>query len=167
MPGNTDTSCSLANVLASPGQLKESEHWYLKRSRLIRRMHQLTVKSPDCWTTRRLIAMSQRCNTIPVRAEPPTAPECIWHSVWVKPMETSVITTKPMVISRSPTHSSAQLRFDIRNRDGQIDRIIQAFPAKLFDQFAHAGNTTAKPIFILGMPRPGTSLVEQILASHS
>ena len=46
--------------------------------------------------------------------------------------------------------------------------------AKLTAFFSHAhlaalpraGNTDARPIFIIGMPRSGTTLVEQILASH-
>jgi len=31
---------------------------------------------------------------------------------------------------------------------------------------AHAGNPSTRPVFIVGMPRSGTSLAEQILASH-
>ena len=42
--------------------------------------------------------------------------------------------------------------------------LFEKFP---FDRYAHAGCQDATPIFVLGMPRSGTTLVEQILASHS
>ncbi len=42
----------------------------------------------------------------------------------------------------------------------------RSFPAKLSEQFPDAGDPSATPIFILGMPRSGTTLIEQILASH-
>ena len=42
----------------------------------------------------------------------------------------------------------------------------RSFSAKLFEQFPDAGDPSAAPIFILGMPRSGTTLIEQILASH-
>ena len=37
----------------------------------------------------------------------------------------------------------------------------------VFDRLAGAGDPTRQPIFVFGMPRSGTTLVEQILASHS
>ena len=40
------------------------------------------------------------------------------------------------------------------------------FDANLLDRFRAAGDPSARPIFILGMPRSGSTLVEQILASH-
>ena len=40
------------------------------------------------------------------------------------------------------------------------------FPAGLFAAHPHAGDPDPTPIFVLGMPRSGTTLVEQILASH-
>jgi tetratricopeptide (TPR) repeat protein len=49
---------------------------------------------------------------------------------------------------------------------GQLDAIRAAFPATLMQARAGQGCSTAVPIFILGMPRSGSSLVEQILASH-
>ena len=46
-----------------------------------------------------------------------------------------------------------------------VDRVIEAFPA---DSLSAAGGCeAADPIFILGMPRAGSTLIEQILASHS
>jgi tetratricopeptide (TPR) repeat protein len=45
-------------------------------------------------------------------------------------------------------------------------RIEATFSAKLLNDKKAAGNPSSLPIFIIGMPRSGTSLVEQILASH-
>jgi tetratricopeptide (TPR) repeat protein len=47
-----------------------------------------------------------------------------------------------------------------------VDRCITLFSAEAFAE--HAGGCAAPdPIFIVGMPRAGSTLVEQILASHS
>ena len=49
---------------------------------------------------------------------------------------------------------------------GEIDRAQQVFTPE-FMRAAHGnGQPASKPIFIIGMPRSGTTLVEQILASH-
>ena len=45
-------------------------------------------------------------------------------------------------------------------------RIIQTFDADFFDHSNSWGNHSEAPIFIVGMPRSGTSLVEQIISSH-
>jgi tetratricopeptide (TPR) repeat protein len=47
-----------------------------------------------------------------------------------------------------------------------VDRMIAAFPKSLFARLAPVGSPSELPAFVLGMPRSGTTLVEQILASH-
>ncbi|HEX4144964.1 MAG TPA: sulfotransferase [Pirellulales bacterium] len=44
--------------------------------------------------------------------------------------------------------------------------ITDAFDASLLERLAAAGDPSPTPIFVLGMPRSGSTLVEQILASH-
>ncbi len=44
--------------------------------------------------------------------------------------------------------------------------IGESFAADLPGKFAGAGDPSDRPIFVIGMPRSGTTLVEQILASH-
>ena len=47
-----------------------------------------------------------------------------------------------------------------------MNEIASLFTPELFKKFKDVGNPTDKPIFIVGMPRSGTTLTEQILASH-
>ena len=45
-------------------------------------------------------------------------------------------------------------------------RIAKVFDTKLFADKAGLGDPSATPVFIVGMPRSGTTLIEQVLASH-
>lgn len=59
-------------------------------------------------------------------------------------------------------------RFEYSTADSAavFEDVRASFTAALFDRFAGSGNEDETPIFIIGMPRSGTTLVEQILASH-
>lgn len=46
-------------------------------------------------------------------------------------------------------------------------RIRHAFSRSLYEHRQGLGNDSTLPVFVLGMPRSGTTLVEQILAGHS
>ena len=48
-----------------------------------------------------------------------------------------------------------------------IDSLISAYTAEAFARFPAVGINSKCPVFIVGMPRAGTTLVEQILSSHS
>lgn len=47
------------------------------------------------------------------------------------------------------------------------DHIIEVFDREFLDRNAGAGHESPAPIFIVGLPRSGSTLIEQILASHS
>jgi tetratricopeptide (TPR) repeat protein len=51
--------------------------------------------------------------------------------------------------------------------NGQNDRFTSFFTADYFATHKNHGVDTAAPIFVVGMPRSGSTLVEQILSSHS
>jgi tetratricopeptide (TPR) repeat protein len=48
-----------------------------------------------------------------------------------------------------------------------IDRLIETFNADFFARFSAAGSSSRRPVFVFGLPRSGTTLIEQVLASHS
>jgi tetratricopeptide (TPR) repeat protein len=60
----------------------------------------------------------------------------------------------------------ASFEYSISDSETVFQNIKQTFSAEFFSDHPNSGCQDQTPIFILGMPRSGTSLVEQILASH-
>ncbi|RWQ36249.1 MAG: tetratricopeptide repeat protein [Mesorhizobium sp.] len=56
--------------------------------------------------------------------------------------------------------------FDIALHTRLYDSFIETFDAGFFEARPKFGNPSERPVFIVGMPRSGTTLTEQICASH-
>ena len=56
--------------------------------------------------------------------------------------------------------------YDRARLSQRVDAIIQTFEPSFLRRAESAGSDSQLPVFIVGMPRSGTSLAEQILASH-
>jgi tetratricopeptide (TPR) repeat protein len=61
----------------------------------------------------------------------------------------------------------AEIRYRPADFEGNTRRQIEVCTAQLFAQHARSGVSSDEPIFIIGLPRSGSTLLEQILASHS
>ena len=59
------------------------------------------------------------------------------------------------------------IRYDANGNTARTERLKGKFTAEFLKNRAGSGHETAAPIFIVGMPRSGSTLLEQILASHS
>jgi len=58
------------------------------------------------------------------------------------------------------------LDYDEADTHGFFDSIREAFPREVFENRRFAGLNDDRLVFIVGMPRSGSTLVEQILSSH-
>ena len=47
-----------------------------------------------------------------------------------------------------------------------FDRLIEIFSAEAISRNGSVGNPSEQPVFVVGMPRSGTTLTEQIIAAH-
>jgi tetratricopeptide (TPR) repeat protein len=59
-----------------------------------------------------------------------------------------------------------QLEFSVEQDDAFTRRIIDTVDAAFIERLRGAGEPSELPVFVLGMPRSGTTLTEQIIASH-
>lgn len=62
---------------------------------------------------------------------------------------------------------SEELGYDPQAITEQVDRMIAVLTPEFIAAHEGVGDPTPDPIFILGLPRAGSTLLEQILASHS
>ena len=57
-------------------------------------------------------------------------------------------------------------KFDLERYRRWVDAMIETFTPELMASMAAYGNPSEVPVFVVGMPRSGTTLTEQICASH-
>ena len=62
---------------------------------------------------------------------------------------------------------SEQSKYSIERMDKELQAQINICNESFFQNLGNGGDQTNDPIFILGLPRAGSTLIEQILASHS
>ena len=60
-----------------------------------------------------------------------------------------------------------QSKYSIERMDAELQAQIDVCDEDFFQDLGAGGHLTKDPIFILGLPRAGSTLIEQILASHS
>jgi tetratricopeptide (TPR) repeat protein len=69
--------------------------------------------------------------------------------------------------ARGNKHARASFHYDAKATTAFVQRFKSTFTGKFFSERALWGNAAMDPIFIVGLPRSGSTLIEQILASHS
>src|SRR4029079_16926109 len=69
---------------------------------------------------------------------------------------------------REGNHQRRQMiRYDADEHHAHVERSKRLFTAEFFAERTGFGNPAPDPIFVVGLPRSGSTLIEQILASHS
>jgi tetratricopeptide (TPR) repeat protein len=69
--------------------------------------------------------------------------------------------------ARGNARRRAELRYSAEDNHAATEELIRCCSGELFERDAGQGCPDPSPIFIVGLPRSGSTLVEQILASHS
>lgn len=58
------------------------------------------------------------------------------------------------------------IQYRADDEESRVSGIVGHYPKEAFAKLPKASNTSVTPVFIVGVPRSGTSLLEQILSSH-
>lgn len=70
-------------------------------------------------------------------------------------------------LSKGNELKNLQLEYNKEQHRVDLETIANTFSRKSLETLSQLTNNKVRPIFVLGIPRSGTSLVEQILSSHS
>jgi tetratricopeptide (TPR) repeat protein len=70
-------------------------------------------------------------------------------------------------LTRGARIRRSRMDYKVGNDVRAIDAIIATYSAETMRRIGASGDPNAEPIFILGLPRAGSTLVERILSSHS
>lgn len=93
--------------------------------------------------------------------------KCMAAFALAKASEEQGDSARTMLLYRNANELRPNLRFKPDAFLTAIDRVTDALSGTSLEQQASPVLTGHKPIFILGLPRSGSTLIEQILASHS
>jgi tetratricopeptide (TPR) repeat protein len=69
-------------------------------------------------------------------------------------------------LRKGNTLKRQQINYDEMAVLKMFGRISTVFDSRIFDHFQGEGDPSSTPVFVLGMPRSGSTLIEQILGSH-
>jgi len=69
-------------------------------------------------------------------------------------------------LQRGAAAQRAATDYDCAGHLARLKRTAEVFDTALVERLAGEGLTTDRPIFVVGLPRSGTTLVEQIISSH-
>jgi tetratricopeptide (TPR) repeat protein len=69
-------------------------------------------------------------------------------------------------LSKGNALKRRQIEYDEEGTVKLLERISKVFDNSFFDRIGVEGNYSSVPIFVVGMPRSGSTLIEQILTSH-
>ena len=62
--------------------------------------------------------------------------------------------------------SNLPVRFNIDQSRKNVDSMIESYGPEILQRFEGYGDPSGLPVFVVGMPRSGTTLTEQIIAAH-
>ncbi|HTA63977.1 MAG TPA: sulfotransferase [Xanthomonadaceae bacterium] len=57
-------------------------------------------------------------------------------------------------------------RYDLAQHESRIDTLVRDYTTLLFERLRGAGSKDRRPVFVIGLPRSGTTLLERMLAAH-
>jgi tetratricopeptide (TPR) repeat protein len=176
-PTAVETHFSLARALAVLGQVGESSACYralaANPSVRLRALTRLAVLDPAAINEQDLIDL--RRTTDDPATESATRIEAYFAlGAGLEQRHADQAAFSAFEAGNRLKHGALMASADLAARPDAAERahdlaarfVINRFDQAFLQRSLHSGNSSAAPIFVVGMPRSGSSLIEQILSSH-
>ena len=97
-----------------------------------------------------------------------TSPASTSSSPWPRPLRIAAISEQAWTYYVDGNAGRRAIEFyDPVQTEVANDAVVEVFTTELLEDKKGSGDPDPSPIFVLGLPRSGSTLIEQILASHS
>jgi tetratricopeptide (TPR) repeat protein len=176
-PGAVETHFSLARALTVLGRVRESSACYRaladNPSVRLRALTRLTALDPALITAEDLSVLQHA-------ADDPTTPSaarieaCFALGMGLEQRGADQAAFAAFESGNRLKHDSLMAAPQLAARPDAVERahdlavrfVIDRFDAAFLQRSMRGGSASAAPIFVIGMPRSGSSLIEQMLSSH-
>jgi tetratricopeptide (TPR) repeat protein len=176
-PTAAETHFSLARALAVLGQLGEASACYralaANPSLRLRALTRLAILDPAAINEQDLTALQRAAD------EPATVPAarleaCFALGMGLEQCGADHAAFAAFAAGNRLKHAALMASPDLAARPDALERahdlaarfVLDRFDQPFLQRQSHRGSRSAAPIFVVGMPRCGSSLIEQILSSH-
>lgn len=169
-PDAPEPRLHLGNALASVGRMAEAEAQLVKASSVmpqgipaLARLIHLRKTTKDSFEFRALERLTARLDRLP-----PRAGATLHMAAGKAHADLGDYETAFHHLSAGNALTAAEHGFDLQNHVAQVDRMIAVATADwISGMTGRAGVQDVAPIFVCGMPRSGTTLMELMLSRHS
>lgn len=168
MPHEPSLNTCLAVVLQEMGRIDEATAQFRRAIALapdepshylgLVRLQSLTADDPALAALRQLAAQESRFN--------PSRQASLHFALGKALSDTGAPQDGFSHFLRANALRRASLSYDENAMLGAMRRVSQYFTTAAMEALPQTGHPSTQPVFIVGMPRSGSTLVEQILASH-
>ncbi|MGB1465881.1 MAG: sulfotransferase, partial [Alcanivorax nanhaiticus] len=164
--------CRIGHILSSSGRIDEAEQSYLQA--LDQQPNNVAAISGLATIKKNSLAFEyvERANRLLENTELPDGHKASLHnalSYYYYGQKNHALAAQHMAEANHfqwVSKSRQGWRYDPLDYQNTIKRLKQDFSPNAIAQHKGFGNSSTLPVFIVGMPRSGTTLTEQILARH-
>jgi len=165
-PNNAQLLFNLASLQRFMGKLDDSQH---SLDKLIK----LNPRDSEAWLLRSsLIKQSLQNNHIAElrvalqQQQPPIAKAQLYYALGKELEDLQQFEKSFEALQQGASVRRANMQYSVDKDVQTLEKITQVFDASVFKQNIQ-GCASTQPIFILGLPRTGSTLVERIIGNHS
>jgi tetratricopeptide (TPR) repeat protein len=165
--GHFEAQNNLGNAFRDQGRLDEALSHYGRALEIRPASAQVHYNRAILKTFHRGDADLRVLEALASRADVPPDNALFIHYALAKALEESGDYERAFAhLRRGSDLKRARVPYDEPAALAFFKRIAAVFDTSLFDRFRGEGDPSRVPVFVLGMPRSGSTLIEQILASH-